>query len=112
MSIGQLAWRVTSFNISIYLLSNFLVPPLSPQLIFSIRIWHQLQNPNAPVMNIRMIQDPIYLPLEVCIVLPGQITQKKLSDIQTLEMITVAGWRPADNIRLIVVEGVGVIEMI
>src|SRR6266480_1610337 len=109
--MGHLAWRVTSFDISICPLSDFLVPPLSPQLIFSIRIRHQLQNPNAPVVNVRTMQDPVYLPPEVCTVLPGQIARKKLSDVQTSEMITVAARRPADNARLIVGEGAGVVGM-
>lgn len=45
------------------------------------------------------------MPPELCIVLPGQIAKKKLSQGQTEQMVTVACRSPAQNARLIVGEG-------
>ncbi|KAH0537578.1 hypothetical protein FGG08_005644 [Glutinoglossum americanum] len=71
----------------------------------------KLQSPKAPVVNVRTIDNPVYLPPEVCTVLPGQIARKKLSDVQTSEMITVAARKPADNARLIIGEGAGIVGL-
>lgn len=45
------------------------------------------------------------MPPELCIVIPGQIAKKKLSQGQTEKMVTVACRTPAENARLIVGEG-------
>ena len=45
------------------------------------------------------------MPPELCIVLPGQVAKKKLSQGQTEKMVTVACRTPAQNAGLIVGEG-------
>lgn len=45
------------------------------------------------------------MPPELCIVLPGQVAKKKLSQTQTEKMVSVACRTPAQNAELIVGEG-------
>jgi eukaryotic translation initiation factor 2C len=61
------------------------------------------------VVNVGNLQNPIYLPAEVCDVLPGQPSNAKLSPKQTSEMIKFAVRKPADNAESIVTKGVQVI---
>ncbi|KAH0562380.1 hypothetical protein GP486_002931 [Trichoglossum hirsutum] len=84
---------------------------ISVEDYFFKRYGLKLQTPEAPVVNVRSAQDPVYLPPELCTVLPGQIARRKLSDVQTAEMITVAARRPAENAKLIVGEGGGVVGL-
>lgn len=62
-------------------------------------------SPQAPVVNVGNAQYPMWMPPELCIVMPGQVAKKVLSPEQTQEMIKVACRRPAANAALIVGEG-------
>ncbi|KAI9821501.1 MAG: hypothetical protein M1832_003349 [Thelocarpon impressellum] len=64
-----------------------------------------LEKPNAPVINVGLPDKPVFVPPELCTVLPGQVARRKLTDVQTAEMIKVACRRPAENARLIAGEG-------
>lgn len=48
----------------------------------------------------------MYLPAEVCIVLPGQPSKSKLDGTQTQQMIRQAVRKPWENAAAIVMEGV------
>jgi eukaryotic translation initiation factor 2C len=52
---------------------------------------------NLPLVNVGNSKFPSYLPLEVCIVLPGQSSKRKLSPDQTSDMIKFACRRPKEN---------------
>ncbi|PGH12484.1 hypothetical protein AJ79_04228 [Helicocarpus griseus UAMH5409] len=62
-------------------------------------------NNNLPVVNVGNKQRPIYLPAEVCEVLPGQPANAKLTPNQTQNMIKFAVKRPVENARSIVTNG-------
>lgn len=65
-----------------------------------------LQHPHLPVVNCGNQQNPVYLPAEVCIVLPGQSSKLKLDGHQTTEMIRYAVRKPWENAGSIVHEGI------
>lgn len=50
-------------------------------------------------------QNPMYLPAEVCVVLPGQSSKAKLDGRQTQEMIRHAVRKPWENAASIVEQG-------
>lgn len=58
-----------------------------------------------PVINVGTRQNPSYLPVDVCIVLPGQPSSAKLSPSQTQQMIGFAVRKPAANAQSIVING-------
>ncbi|EEQ86115.1 RNA interference and silencing protein [Blastomyces dermatitidis ER-3] len=64
-----------------------------------------LENPDLPVVNIGSRERPIYLPPDVCIVLPGQAPNMTLSTTQTQQMIKFAVRRPALNAKSINTKG-------
>ncbi|KAI9796921.1 MAG: hypothetical protein M1825_006285 [Sarcosagium campestre] len=64
-----------------------------------------LQRVDAPLVNCGNRDHPMWLPPELCDILPGQVAKKKLTPEQTQMMIKVACRQPADNARLIVGEG-------
>lgn len=57
----------------------------------------QLQHWNEPVLNVGSVKDPVYLPVELCTVLPGQAAKRLLSGQQTAEMILFAARPPNQN---------------
>ena len=65
-----------------------------------------LQHPELPVVNCGNRLDPMYLPAEVCIVLPGQAAKAKLDASQTQQMIRHAVRKPWDNAASILQQGV------
>lgn len=65
-----------------------------------------LQYAQLPVINCGNRENPIYLPAEVCVVLPGQPSRTKLDGTQTQQMIRYAVRKPWDNAASIVGEGV------
>ena len=65
-----------------------------------------LQFPELPLINCGNRKNPMYLPAEVCIVLPGQSSKSKLDSAQTQQMIRFAVRRPWDNAASIAGEGV------
>ena len=62
-----------------------------------------------PVINVGTRQNPSYLPADVCIVLPGQPSDTKLSPAQTQQMIRFAVRKPAQNAQSIVTRGAQVL---
>lgn len=61
-------------------------------------------NPRYPVVNVGNKERPIYLPVEVCVIMPGQSSQSKLDPEQTAAMISVAVRPPHVNARSIAVD--------
>jgi hypothetical protein len=53
----------------------------------------------------------MYLPPEVCLVLPGQSADSKLDPGQTQQMIRFAVRKPADNANSIVHEGLSLVGL-
>ena len=65
-----------------------------------------LANDNRyPVVNTGNDQHPVYLPAEVCVVVPGQPYRAKLDGDQTTEMIAFAVRKPSQNAESIVTQG-------
>ena len=58
-------------------------------------------NPRYPVVNVGNKEKPSYLPIEVCVIMPGQSSQSKLDPEQTAEMIKVAVRPPHVNAKSI-----------
>ncbi|EON62170.1 hypothetical protein W97_01390 [Coniosporium apollinis CBS 100218] len=65
----------------------------------------KLQYPNLPVVNVGNQQRPIYLPAEVCVVLPCQLSRTKLSESQAGIMTKVAVRKPTENLQAITTSG-------
>ncbi|OAG10813.1 eukaryotic translation initiation factor 2C 2 [Paraphaeosphaeria sporulosa] len=65
-----------------------------------------LQHPELPVVNCGNRQNPMYLPAEVCTVIPGQPSKAKLDSRQTQEMIKHAVRKPWENAASIVQQGI------
>jgi eukaryotic translation initiation factor 2C len=57
------------------------------------------------VVNVGTRENPVYLPAEVCEVMPGQNAKTKLDPTQTQQMIKFAVRRPWENATSIVDEG-------
>lgn len=62
-------------------------------------------DPKMPVMNVGTRQNPSYLPVEVCMVEPGQPAGAKLSGDQTRHMLNFAVRTPALNAGSVVNRG-------
>ena len=61
-----------------------------------------LRTPQAWLLNCGTRENPVWIPPELCEVMPGQAFRGKLSDQQTSQMILVAARGPAENARRIV----------
>ncbi|KAJ5642765.1 hypothetical protein N7490_006765 [Penicillium lividum] len=70
-------------------------------------------DPNLPVINVGNRQFPMYLPMDVCEIGPGQPVGTKLSPDQTSDMLKFAVMRrkPAQNAQSIVTNGVGMLGL-
>ncbi|OJJ46103.1 hypothetical protein ASPZODRAFT_133093 [Penicilliopsis zonata CBS 506.65] len=66
-------------------------------------------NNNFPVMNVGSRQNPSYLPVEVCLVVPGQPAGTKLTGNQTRAMLNFAVRDPEQNASSIVTKGAQVL---
>lgn len=66
-------------------------------------------DPNLPVMNVGNRQNPSYLPVEVCMVEPGQPAGTKLTGNQTRNMLNFAVRIPALNAQSVVRKGTRVL---
>jgi eukaryotic translation initiation factor 2C len=64
-----------------------------------------LNRPDLPVLNVGTIIDPIYVPMEMCTVLPGQPYRKFLSGDQTTQMLRFAARVPNQNAMSIAGDG-------
>ncbi|KAF5576968.1 eukaryotic translation initiation factor 2C 2 [Fusarium pseudocircinatum] len=70
-----------------------------------------LQDPKLPLVNCGNRANPMYLPAEVCVVLPGQPSRSKLDGSQAQQMIRHAIRKPWENAASIVGEGVQTIGL-
>ncbi|KAJ9412988.1 hypothetical protein QL093DRAFT_2525470, partial [Fusarium oxysporum] len=65
-----------------------------------------LQDTQLPLVNCGNRDNPMYLPAEVCVVLPGQPSKSKLNGSQAQQMIRHAVRKPWENANSIYSEGV------
>lgn len=70
-----------------------------------------LRNPELPVVNCGSREDPMYLPPEVCLVVPGQPSKAKLDSGQTQQMIRHALRKPWENAASIDEQGIQVVGL-
>ncbi|KAG9379766.1 Stem cell self-renewal protein Piwi [Pyrenophora tritici-repentis] len=70
-----------------------------------------LKNPELPVINCGNRENPMYLPAEVCNVVPGQPSKAKLDGSQTQQMIRYAVRKPWENARSIQNEGIATVGL-
>ncbi|XP_067123336.1 protein argonaute-2-like [Centruroides vittatus] len=61
--------------------------------------YKKLQYPNLPCLDVGTQHKKIYLPMEVCDIVEGQHCKKKLTEIQTSEMIKCTARPPAERFR-------------
>ncbi|KAF5700184.1 putative argonaute like post-transcriptional silencing QDE-2 [Fusarium mundagurra] len=73
---------------------------------FGITYNRVLQDPQLPLVNCGTRDNPMYLPAEVCVVLPGQPSKSKLNSSQAQQMIRHAVRKPWENANSIYNEGV------
>ncbi|KAH6724161.1 QDE2 protein [Leptodontidium sp. MPI-SDFR-AT-0119] len=78
---------------------------------FQIKYPHIQISDRNPVVNVGNKEHPMYLPAEVCVVLPGQPIGRRLSPLQTQEMITFACRKPWENANSIVGDGRAVLGL-
>lgn len=71
-----------------------------------------IANVDLPVVNVGNREKPVYLPAEVCVVVDGQSSRKKLSPGATNRMMRFAARKPPENARSIVGEGSNVIGLL
>lgn len=64
-----------------------------------------LSRPELPVLNVGTVKDPIYIPIEMCTVLPGQPYRKFLTGDQTTQMLKFAARVPNQNAMSIAGDG-------
>ncbi|MCJ1392530.1 hypothetical protein MMC18_005398 [Xylographa bjoerkii] len=72
---------------------------------FFLKQYNLKVNPQLPVVNVGNKANPSYLPADVCMVLPGQPADAKLTPDQTANMITFAVRNPKANATSIVGRG-------
>lgn len=68
-------------------------------------------NTAFPVMNVGTRGNPMYMPVDCCMVIPGQASMKKLDPEQTAEMIRFACRRPHLNAQSITSDGLAVLGL-
>lgn len=64
-----------------------------------------LAKPDLAVLNVGAVSDPIYIPMELCTVLPGQPYRKFLTGDQTSQMLKFAARVPNQNAMSIAGDG-------
>jgi hypothetical protein len=64
-----------------------------------------LASPELPVLNVGTVADPMYIPIEMCTVLPGQPYRKFLTGDQTSQMLKFAARVPNQNAMSIAGDG-------
>lgn len=72
---------------------------------FFLKKYNIKTEPRAPVVNVGNAQHPTYFPVEICRVVPGQLSTSKLSPAQTASMINFAVRDPASNATSILNDG-------
>jgi hypothetical protein len=71
----------------------------------------RLAKPELPVINAGNRANPMYLPAQVCYVLPGQAANIKLDPAQTQQMIRFAVRGPAENATSITQQGLATVGL-
>ena len=74
---------------------------LTVEVYFKKKYNITLKVPQAWLLNCGTRETPVWIPPELCEVMPGQAFRGKLSDRQTAQMILVAARGPAENARRI-----------
>lgn len=80
------------------------------QLIFDIGYGLDVHN-DFPVVNVGNGENPVYLPADVCMVLPGQAARTNLTGTQTAQMLRFAVRKPHDNAQSITTNGLRTVEV-
>ena len=62
-----------------------------------------------PVLNCGTREKPVWIPSELCTIMPGQPYRRKLSDLQTTAMLNIAAKPPGESARRIVEDGLRVL---
>ncbi|EAW15209.1 putative RNA interference and gene silencing protein (Qde2) [Aspergillus clavatus NRRL 1] len=78
---------------------------------FFLQEYKKTLDPNMPVVNVGTRENPSYLPVEVCIVEPGQPAKSKLTPFQTRNMLAFAVRTPPQNAQSIVSKGTDVLGL-
>lgn len=73
------------------------LPPISVKEYFTQTHNYSFKYPDLPAMDVGRANKPVYLPLEVCRILPGQRYTKKLSGSQTAKNLLSARQSPDDR---------------
>ena len=68
-------------------------------------------NEKFPVLNVGNKDNPSYLPVEVCVIVPAQSSQAKLDPVQTANMISVAVRPPHLNAKSIAEDSSGTVGL-
>ncbi|KAI2487016.1 Piwi multi-domain protein [Pyrenophora tritici-repentis] len=71
----------------------------------------RLSHPQAPLVNYGKPEKPMWMPAELCKILPGQLVRQLLLPSQTSEMIKFASRRPDKNMRSITSDGLKVTKI-
>ncbi|KAG8228781.1 hypothetical protein J437_LFUL006659, partial [Ladona fulva] len=51
---------------------------------------YRLQYPHLPCLHLGSLQRTMYMPIELCTVAPGQVVMRKLTEMQTRNMVREA----------------------
>ncbi|KAH2990860.1 hypothetical protein KXV72_003163 [Aspergillus fumigatus] len=78
---------------------------------FFLQEYNKSLDSNMPVVNVGTRENPSYLPVEVCLVEPGQPAKSKLTPMQTRNMLSFAVRGPASNAYSIVSKGTAVLGL-
>lgn len=81
------------------------VTTVSVEQYFKRKYNKTLQHPKAPLVNYATTGEPMWIPSELCMVLPGQLAKRLLLGPQTSEMIRFAARRPHENAESIAGDG-------
>ncbi|KAI5925020.1 ribonuclease H-like domain-containing protein [Camillea tinctor] len=65
----------------------------------------RIENPQLPVINVGTKDNPSYLPLQVCVILPDAPAHKQLDSTQTQNMVRFAVRKPNENAISITTKG-------
>ena len=75
------------------------------QQYFAERHNIKLRTPEQIVVDVGTDQNAVYIPAELCTVVPGQVARQKLDPRQTSNMIKIACKKPPENAQQIVQNG-------
>jgi eukaryotic translation initiation factor 2C len=112
---GEIAGRyITVYDFFLQSKYRFYNIPLFPTRLLTVPKEYNrtLDKPKHPVVNVGTRDNPIYLPPEVCMVIPGQHAKAQLNPSQTQKMIQFAVRKPVHNAASIVDEGLKTVGLI